>query len=81
MKFKFISYFIFLFNRYNTYVFATEPFWFCIWFGESCFEYDLLVFAFLCMLVNKWAQEAVCLLFMENSHKIIIKIDCQFRFI
>lgn len=60
-----------MFIRSNTYVFATEPFWFSIWFRESCFEHNLFILSFLCMLIDKWAQEAVCFLFAKKRFAII----------
>jgi len=46
-----------MFLKSNTYIFSEEPFWFAIRFRKVRFEDDLLIFAFLGILIHQWFQE------------------------
>lgn len=51
----------------NTHILAEEPFDFRIWLGKVRFKRDLLIFAFLSILINQWFQERICFLNVEKQ--------------
>lgn len=58
----------------NTYILSEEPFWLAVRFRKVRFEDDLLIFAFLGVLVHQWLQETFLFLRKRDHRSTVNRI-------